>query len=237
MKLSDLFEQLCAGEFRQFYIGGADEGAIQPANYGKIVPHINLALADLFKRFPLKTKTQVIQLYEHIQLYVLNPKYALTNESSTELYKYIMDSPYDPFTDGSEVLMIESVYDEEGKELILNDELATYSVFTPTYNSIQIPYNDEYNALTVQYRCGHPKLVSTGEDVLDQEVEITASHLLAVLLFIAGRYLTTFGTAENTQAGIDFMNRYEMECVRLESLNLVNRENTSNLKLEENDWV
>ena len=55
MLLSDIFEQLTMGEVSQLSLGGTNEGGVLPQDYPKIVPHINLALTEIYKRFNLKT--------------------------------------------------------------------------------------------------------------------------------------------------------------------------------------
>ena len=57
MLLSELFDQLTFGELSQIYVAGRDEIGIQAADYEKIIPHINLGLTELHKRFEIKTNT------------------------------------------------------------------------------------------------------------------------------------------------------------------------------------
>jgi hypothetical protein len=237
MLLSEIFEQLEEGELRQMALGGSEASGIIESDYPKIIPHVNLGLSEIYKRFPLRTEHLTIQQYAQITNYQLLPKYAQSNTASTEPVKYIMDSSFKPFTDDAKVLKIEAVFDEEGQKYHLNDETNPYSVYTPTYNTIQIPFNDENNAFGVTYRAGHPKLSATVSDVLNQEVEISDTHLRALLLFIGARYLKTRGNAESTQEGIAMLQEFYVEVGDVRDLGLDTDEHTTNLKLEYNGWA
>lgn len=240
MKLRDIFEQLSEGEFRQLALGGSEASGILPANFGKVIPHINLALTEIYKRFPIKRKQVLIQQMEQITEYVLHERYAQSNTASLEPWKYIIDSEFKPFNNGDEVLLIEAVYDEEGDPYPLNDETEVYSVYTPTHRSVQVPFNDSNNRMVVIYRADHPKLqktLGTDEEVLDQEVEITTTYLQPLLLFIAGRYLTSSGNAESVVDGNNFLQRFELSCNDINRLGLTVTENPTNEKAIRRGWA
>jgi hypothetical protein len=236
MKVSDLLEQLSEGELRQVALGGSESSGIIEADYPKVIPHINLGLMEIYKRFPIKTKQLTIQQEDHIQEYILHPDYAETNTASAQPIKYIKDSVFKPFTDGSEVLKIESVFKENGEEYHLNDENNAWSLFTPSHNTIQVPYALKENSFVVSYRAPHPKLESKGPDVLNQEIEISYTYLQPLLLFIASRYLSTRGNVESSADGAGFLGRFEQSILDIQRLGLSTQENTQNLKLEINRW-
>ena len=237
MKLREIFTQLSQGEFRQKSLGGAEESGILEVNYPKVVPHIWLGLTEIYKRFPLKTKQVTIQQYGHISNYFLDTRYAETNTTSLEPYKYIKDTQFQPFDDNDDVLKIERVFDENGTPYPMNDDKEVLSIFTPSYNQIQVPFNDADNAMTVQYRANHPKIPFEGEGVLDQEILISPTYLQPLLLFIAGRYYSTSGNAESQAAGDKFNARFELSCADIERLNLGIEDHTSNEKLEDRGFV
>jgi len=186
MILADIFEQLSHGEFRSTALGGSQASGIMEKDYPKVIPFINLGLTELYKRFPIKSKTVLIDQLEQVSTYYLHPDYAQTNTSSTKT-KYIRDSSFDPFVSADDVLKIEAVYDEKGVEYYLNDPKQVHSVFTPSSNSIQIPFNESGNTMEVKYRANHPTLTAEGESVLEQEVELPMGYMEALLNYIAGR--------------------------------------------------
>ena len=62
MTLQDIFDALSAGELSQISIGGQAAGVINKENRAKLLPHINMGLTALFKRFRLKEGELTIQL-------------------------------------------------------------------------------------------------------------------------------------------------------------------------------
>jgi hypothetical protein len=238
MKLREVLEQLSYGELRQMALGGSNASGIKPDDWPRVFPQVSLALKEIYKRFPIKTRQMTIQQYEHISVYHLDPKYAQTNQESTASPKYIMDTIYDPFTNKDEVLKIEEVFNEDGLPYYLNDDNQVYSLWTPTHNSIQVPYPDPDNAMTVQYRTSHEPITiyEDDEQTLDQEIHITDTYLEALLLYIAYRYFSTSGNAESVAQGNNFKASFELSCLNIERLNLGIRNNATNVKLEMNGW-
>jgi len=234
MFLSDLFEQLQYGELSQLSMGGTDNIGIQPCDYPKVIPHINLGLIELYKRFPLKREEVVIQQYDEIQIYYLDSKYAVTNTEATPYKKYLIDSAYQPFKDN--VLKIEKVFNEDGQELY-NSEMDEYwSIQIPFYNAIQIPYPEKENQMIATYRASHPKLPIQDLDPTTAEVAIPPGMLEPLLLFIAARVYAN-KTTEGGQEGQMYLAKFEAACKKIEELGLSNIDRTKNTKLDKNGWV
>ena len=236
MKLLDILEQLSQGELRQMAVGGSGKSGITPDKFPKVIPHIQMGLTELHKRFLMNTDVLVIQQMEGITEYFIHTDHAATNSESTAK-KYIQDTPFKPFNDNDYFLGIEKVSREDGFDYPLNDETQTWSVYTPSYNSVQVPFNDKENAMFVQFRANHPNLAKDGEGVLDQTVQISPVCLEALLLYVAGRYYSNSDIAESQQAGIVAMTNFERSCQRIKGENLNTVANTGNEKLEINGWV
>lgn len=236
MLLSEVFDHLTYGELAQINIGGSDTQGITPDHYPQVIPHINLALTALHKRFPLRIQEIIVQQYEWIQTYILDERYAETNKASTEPIKYLMDSPLFPFKNN--VLKIEQVFSEFGEERPINDESSTFSVFTPTFNSIMIPYNDRANAFSVVYRANHEKIViNAGFDPTAIDLVIPDGLLEPLLFYVVSRVLSGMGGDAYQNESQLFMQRYEMACKEIEHLGLTNMQNARNQKLEIGGWV
>ena len=231
MLLSELFEQLRYGELSRLKIGGID-----PNDYREMVSHINLGLTDLHKRFPLNVKEVIIQQFEWIQTYYLRKEFAEFNKESTEKVRYIMDSPLDPFI--GDVFKVEQVFSEYGEEYPLNDPMQTFSVYTPTFDSISVPFNHKENALSVIYRANHPKIVVGNDfDPVTIRVGIPDSLLEPLLLFVYGRILSNMSGTENINESAMYMSKYQMLCNQVTDLNLVNNPSNTNMKLHDRGWV
>lgn len=232
MYLSEIFDQLTYGELSQIALGGANESGILPADYPKVIAHVNLALTEIHKRFRIKDGYSTIQQFDHIQKYELNSKYAQSNVDSPEQYKYIMDSIYQPFQD--DVLRIEEVVNEEGETLFLNDKNEYWSVHTTAYDTIQVPYPEQENQMIVTYRANHAMLSATDLDPTTTEVFISGAHLEPLLLYVASRAYA--GITDGSQDATLFMAKFEASCKRIEDLNLENTDDTSNQRIWRKRW-
>jgi len=233
MLLSTVFDRLTTIELSQLAVGGEEEGAIEESNYPKILTAINGALNQLYIRFPLKLQEVMIQQFDHISNYTLHTDFAQSNTASTEVYKYINDYAAEPFTD--DVIKVELVYNEIGVELPLNDPDDHYSVFTPQYNVLQIPYPDAANAVSVVYRATPTLLVTTSTDLTvdvpipPQMIEPLIAYT-AHLIFGAGN----IGGSEDASA---YLAKYLRLCEDLEKYGAFNVTRNTNLKLWRNGWV
>lgn len=237
MKLNEVFDYLKYGELGNVNLGVPDVdsivGEIKPEHYPKLIAHTNMALTALYTRFWLSSKEVIIQLVPHIQQYWLDRKYADTNELSSEPYRYIMDSVFDPFL--GDVLKIEEIHNEGGEIVYLNDLTQPWSVFTPTYNSIQIPYPMWCNSLVVHYRANHPRIDLQTKDPAQVELQIPEGFLEPLLFYIAHRVFASMNV-DNDGESNNYLQKYEMSCKGLETKGLHITPNYSNLQLDRNGW-
>lgn len=236
MTLADIFEHLTYGELSSLELGDPYAGGIEPGQYKRIATHINAALKALYTRFWLHSGEVIIDLYDHITIYTLDSKHAQTNKLSTEFPKYIADSEFDPFREEM-LIKIEQVFNECGEHICLNDVTEPWSIFTPKYNQLQIPFPDRHNSISVQYRKAPEKIV-VDENTDPTEVDIpvpTALHE-ALLMYVAHRAFRSLNSDQN-QESTNYMNLYEQACQRAEMAGLFITTNTGNLRLEQNGWV
>ena len=240
-------------------VGDMDTMTINVEDYPKIIPSLNLALTELYKRFPIRIEEVIIRQEPQISTYYLHSRYAMTNDKSSEPIKYIHDSVYEPFTDN--VLRIEQVFNELGTEIPINtnidygeDEdynslkyepyLGTsvdydfQSIVTPTYNSLQIlPHPVGQNNLLVKYRASH-HLIKVSANLVpgETEVDVPLSMLEPLLLYVGGRIHANMH-GEDPNSGAGFIAKFEASCKKIEDLNLFNKGNVNNTKLERTGWV
>ena len=213
MKLSEIFNQLTYGELSQTHLGGAAEGAIDEANYPKILAHVNMGLLALHKRFPLKEGRKTL---------VLQPG----------ILTYSLDAP--------EALKIERVYSADGWELGLNDESDPGSCFTPSAHILRVPALLETPSVEVVFRAGHPLLTVDATGYLNPEqvvVELPYTHLEALLLYVASRVSNPMGMSNEFHAGNSYAAKYEAACQLLEMVNLRVDQGSQNTRLVRNGWV
>ena len=234
MQLKDIFSMLSHGELRKLATGGSNASGILEADYPKVIGYINLGLADLHKRFQLKTRQLVVQQTEGIAKYNIHPRHSITNTSSTAP-KYIIDSPYDIYDDENEVLKIVGVYAENGKEYSINDETDKYSVFTPTDRSLVIPFADPSNAVSVVCRTNHP-YISLEETDNTIDIDLSIGYIEPLLLYVGSRAAASVGKQDTTIMSQDLLARYEKMCFDIEKYGIETTDETTNLKLEMNQW-
>ena len=233
MRLTELFTYLTSGELSQLELGGADCSGIHVENYPKVIPAINLGLTELHKRFPLRIEEVTIVQEEHIQFYVLDRIFAESNIDSTETYKYLKDSEFQPFVDN--VLKIEQVFGELGDELPMNNHGDCCSVFTPVYNTVQVPQPVTGVSMVVTYRADHDMIPLTDFDPEEQTIVIPSGYLEALLLYVGGRIYAGMNADANAE-GNNYMAKFEASCNKITSLNLMNQADHFNCKLELCGW-
>lgn len=248
MKLQEVFDQLTHGELSQLSIGGNEAGVIAPANYNRLVPHVNLGLTALYKRFPLKEGRLILELQSGRTTYPIHSKYAVSSRTSREAVRYIKDSSAEAFKD--DIHKIERVYTAKGFEFGLNDEADPYGMFTPSATVLRVPADvaaqvislpDELKSPRVElvYRANHPLIVADGADLEPDviELELPYSHLEPLLLYIASRVHTPTGMTNETNMGNTYFAKYEASCQQLEAVNLRVDQGGQADRLHRNGWV
>lgn len=246
MKLSEIFSQLTTGELSQLGVGGAKGGAIAPADYHKILNHVNLGLADLFSRFTIRQGRLILALQPGKESYSLNSAYAVNARRSQELVRYIQDTPEEPFLD--DVTKVERVLTDAGYEFSLNQQGNPESVITPSATVLRLPRlmlagdvpdHLKTSKLEVYYRAAHPMIVkSLGPfDPARVEVALPRVYLQALLYFVASRAHNPSGMTNEFHTGNSYAAKYERECVRLVESNLQIDQGRANTRAERNGWV
>lgn len=180
-----------------------------PNRIPAIICFINQGLTDLYTRFPLLEKQVIIQQYPQISIYKLTRDFARTNHKSEQLHKYILDTPFEPFTE--DILQVTGVYTEEGLPIPLNDTTNPKSFFLPSYNTIQIPNANENEATFITYKAKHNYIEPTTED-LDQEVEVPPCLAEALYTYLGYKCLVSMGSADTVQLAQLYLQRYEQLC-------------------------
>lgn len=211
--LEELYADLAMGELSQHQYG--NRGVIPDANKPTIIHYLNAALTAIYSEFPLRQREVLIQQYDNITEYHLNSKYAVSNTASAEPTKYILDSASDPFTD--DIIRIESVYDEAGKSVALNDEYDPNSVFTTEWNTIQIPFPVSTNTTAVMYRAKHLKFTKDMPETT--EIRLPPVLLPALHAYIASKCYTSLGNAASASLAVHYLTQYA------NVITLVKREN------------
>ena len=233
MKLSTIFDALTYGELKQLSIGGVEDEGIFPQYSNEVLIHINLALVNLYNKFPLEEKEIKLRIQADKVKYLLTSEFTTTNN----IDGYIEDSYDDLFTE--DILRINAVCDAEGSQIPVNDEHSFSSVFLPAYNTIKFPYAVVDEVYTLVYRVRPaPIVIPSGLTPADVEVPLPDVLLEALLTYVSSRAQNARGGDTGVQEGMVAMQQYEQMCKELEVNNTFNSSlNTSNLKLDINGWA
>lgn len=237
MKLSEIFKQLTHGEFKQLYIGGAQQSGIDATKYEEVLTHINLGLTALFTRFLLMEGRILVRPLENVRDYSLDSAFAVNDRKSREDVRYLIDSPSSKYNDDT-LIKVEKVLDMQECMQPLNVEGDPCSFFTPSIKSLRIP-KDWKGDFTLVFRQNHPQIViPVGYfDPARVEVELPYTHLEALLYFVASRVHNPVGMVNEFHMGNSYAAKYEQACQTLERLNVQADYVTENHRLIRNGWA
>jgi hypothetical protein len=233
MLLSEFFEHLTFGELSQLFLTG-NGVEIEAREYPKIAAHLNLALTALYSRFPLRTEEIIVQEYDDITMYFLRPEFAV-NSGSAEAIKYLVDTVNYPFV--GRVLKIEQAFNEDGEEILLNDDRYADSIYTPQFDVIQIPEPVATNSVSILYRANHDKVViAPSTDLTTVNLNIPDFLITPIKYYMANNLISPLA-GENEGIGNNFLAKYEQECQRIEMQGLFNPDTLLDERLKAGGWV
>lgn len=235
MKIKRIIEHLETGVLSRVNLGGNIEVGVTSYNYPTIISAIELGLIELAQIFNLKQREVIIKQEDHIKVYELDTKYAVTNTESTEPYKYIKDSVDNPFN--GDVLRIEEVYDELGNKFSLNDDTDPDSLYTPSVTSIQVPRPNAENSLSVIYSSAVTELRKTGPSLLDQEVYLPSALLQPLLMFVAAQVTLGKDSLEAKNESMVYERRYREAVALAMNFGAKVADGTTNMNVERNRWA
>jgi hypothetical protein len=236
VNVNDLFRALSFGELSNLSMSNEGNGTITAAAQPKIIHHLNEGLLKLYSRFVLKEDDILVQLYDHITFYHLNPRFAVNyvpvGGSDDEDIRYLLDMPGEPFK--GDIIKILTVYDSNGCKLPLNDDEQPLSLFTPQANLLQVPYPKNDMALSVMYQAKHDKI--QGE--LEETIELPDILLEALTNFIAYKVYGSIGSDNSTAKSLAHYAAFESVCREVEDKDLVSTSiSTSNARFHKRGWV
>ena len=214
MQLSTILEHLTYGELKQMSVGGYEGGAIAPANYPEVFGHINLALAQLYTRFPVKESSLVLMLKENIFEYFLRPEFALSQNPDG----YIVDTVENPFV--ANIGRIEAAMDTTGNKITLNKEDTDFPIVVSSFDRLNIPSAVGDELITLHYRTKPTLLTLT--TALDDDIYLPYSLLEPLLAYVEYRVHKSRGGEAGIAASFAAKQQYEFLCGQLEKDNVLN---------------
>lgn len=224
MTLQEVFETLLHGELSELSVAESSVDNLSEKDQARLVSHINLGLTALHTRFPIKEGRVLVQLDPDRREYPLQSKFALHNEDSEEIERFLMDTAENPFRD--DILKIERILTDTDFECSVNDLNDPLAIATPTASRLvvpsvilrqdpQLPDPLITATLEVVYRAKHRKIdVQAGDyDAYTVEVDLPEVFLHPLALFVGMRMHTPLGVGQgeglSSQA---YAARYEQAC-------------------------
>jgi len=185
MNLQDFYKKLANGRLSNTaMVEGIDPVTIKAVHQPKVTDAINEGLVRLYTRFILNEKDVVIGLKDYITSYRLNSLYSESLAPQVGVpYSYILDGGGPVFSD--DVIKILYVYDHDGYEMPLNDTTYYKYIFTPRFDTVQVPTPITGEVINVIYQAKHITLTSLEPlekiilpDTLYGALEAYVAHLL-----------------------------------------------------------
>lgn len=237
LTLQELLDQLIYGELSNLS-GGNEfspctlENGLNTKDLPRIINHINLGLINLYTKFPVEESQLTIQQFANTTTYVLNSKHAVSNTTSSEK-KYILDTTENPFAD--DIIIIDTIYDAKGCVVPMNDITYCNSIFTPSYDRIQIPDPKDGSITVLTYRAKPVRIDPRTKD-LSQVIRIPESLWEALMFYVASRYHASIPTGQ--ELSNVYLSRYYNRIAEVVERNVFcNDTNTTSTVLDSRGWV
>ncbi len=219
MKLSFILDQARNGELKSLSTKDKTDEVI--------VGYSNLALVALYSRFQLKTEEAIITLET-------NPARTVYTLDSTDTAVRVNGASMPD----DDVMSIIDAFDESGRHVAINDEKDPFSIYTVSYNQVQIPLVNEGTYISIIYR-KNPTLVTYTEtnDVTDEKVvELPLQLLEPMLHYIGYRAHGAVDGKLNTENNTHYM-RFEKSCERAQELGVLTADDVVGVGVTDKGFV
>lgn len=214
MNINDFIEQICLGELSNLYLGEQGQVELSAMRRRKIIAYVNQGLKTLCSRFQLVKKELIIRGQDHVSLYPLRKEHSMSAGSSK--LKFIDDRHCDPFNGG--LIKILDVRNEIGLPFPINDINKNESLFTTTYDTLQIPHPVTGQGYFVIYQALHP--VIEFEDTGCQDFYLPPMLEEALVAFVAGKVYSHMNGEANKASGVEHMATFDSKCAEAQGLDM-----------------
>lgn len=188
MKLNEYLTKLAYGTLSNLWGPSNIKGTIPEDKIPLVINAINDGLLRLYTLFPLKEDGLYLELNEHTTIYTLSTEHIIPDDmDESELDtpencdKYIWDFKEHPFID--DIIKVLNVFTTDGLPVKLNDPSSCISIYTPTFNTLQISNPVKGITLSIAYQAKHPTL--SKENLDTQTIELTPILLGALDAYVA----------------------------------------------------
>ena len=172
-----------------------------------VLGFINLGLLEIYKRFSLKEAEAIITQTLGKSSYTLNS-----------------EDPDVSVSENDNLLLVVAVYNEKGECLPINDANDPKSIYTPTYNTIEIPDVIDGEILSVIYRVS-PKFLTS----VDDTVPIPPQLLEALLNYVGYKGHTSIND-KPAEGSPSYLTKFENSCLKVMYEGLLPQDDISHSK-------
>ena len=239
MKVQDCINHLAVGELSNIgWLNLDSQTEFDTEDIKKIIALMNEALTRLYTKFILKTGALFVELQENKTEYILTKEHISNGYDCPDhlgmpdYNKYIRPMSGKPFED--DIIKILTVTLSSGINLPLNNSSNPVSVYTPSFNVLQVPLPFSHGVLAVTYQANHFKL---NEKELNKEMELPESlygALYAYVAYLAYSNINTQEAVQNSQKYFALYTDIINDNVLMDTVNQSNSQ--TNVKFQMNGW-
>ena len=205
MLISTILDDLRYGELSAHGMFMTPDLAV--TDKSRLIHHINIALTELYTRFPLLTRELTLIQLEGKTLYKLHEENTFEVGEQASYDKYIYNSLDYPFN--GDLIRVLGAYDEEGYELRINDSTADCVITTPAVDIVELPAPVDRDAIFIIYQAKHYKITKDTDEVM-----LPSNFLPALLAYVAHRVYSGGTAQEHAMIANTMFQKYELFCTQ-----------------------
>ena len=164
-----------------------------------LVSYINLGILELYKRFPIETKEEMVTLVEGVDVYTM-----------PEDYMYIV-AAYDEVPESSDAYV---------NSLPINEEDNILSVNGVSYNKVQVPLTTAGAYISIIY-VAYPPMYT--EVDLTTDIALPRAMLEPLLSYIGYKAKSTLDNMPQSENNVHYQ-QYELSCNKIDKLGVFSRD-------------
>lgn len=208
-------------------------GTIRQQDMGKIISYLNDGLSQIFTEFTVKEKVLQLKLFDHITNYHLVSRFARSQQPQPDVdVPYIMDHNRTPFK--GDVQKITAVWDNMGRQRVINDENSLRSVFIMAPDMLTVPYPENGVVLFIHYE-SKPQRITL--DSLDEDIDLPTVLFPALKAYIAAQVFTGIGSNDSVRIAQGYENQYISIIRMLKSSDALTESKFTARPFEERGWI
>lgn len=204
MNLEFCLKRLALGELSNLGLVDSDTNTIREEYISLVVSMLNEGLTQLYTKFFIKESSIIVSLYDGKVTYDLTSEHNIIDTIDYDHYIYKEYNKY--FED--DIIKIVGIVLSDGTKLPLNDSNDLMSIYTPKYNTIEVPIDLPNDELGIIYQANHPIL--DWDKNPKQELELPSTYQLALFNYVAYLIHGNMNSENAIQNSQKYLNNYNL---------------------------